>query len=201
MKRILLSALLLAGAGLATASAQDWGSLLKKVATEAADKLTDGKLTEAAVVGTWNYAAPAVRFESDDLVSGLGGKAMESTVATRLEKGYALAGIRQGAARFTFTGEKSFTAELGKAKNLSGTYEFDPATHEIRLTFDKKSKFKLGTLTGHAYISGGELQLVFPVTKLVDTVTAIGSKVSSLQSAVKLLEKYKEVYLGFAFEK
>lgn len=88
-----------------------------------------------------------------------------------------------------------------KAKNLSGTYEFDPATHEIRLTFDKKSKFKLGTLTGHAYISGGELQLVFPVTKLVDTVTAIGSKVSSLQSAVKLLEKYKEVYLGFAFEK
>ncbi len=198
MKRILLcAALLLCG----TVSAQDWGDLLKKVATEAADKVTGGKLTEAAIAGCWNYAAPAVKFEGDDLLSGLGGTAMESTVTTRLEKAYALVGIRPGAASFTFTKEKTFTAVLGKAKNLSGTYAFDPETHEIRLTFDKTSKFKLGTLTGHAYIRGSELQLLFPVTKLVEVVTELGSKVSSLQTVAKLLEKYKEVYLGFAFEK
>ena len=65
MKRILLcAALLLCG----TVSAQDWGDLLKKVATEAADKVTGGKLTEAAIAGCWNYAAPAVKFEGDDRI-------------------------------------------------------------------------------------------------------------------------------------
>lgn len=200
IRRILLAAALTA-ACLTTASAQDWSDLLKKVATEAADKLTGGKLTAAAIIGTWNYTAPAVKFESDDLLSGLGGTAMESTVTSRLETAYGMVGIKAGAASFTFGDDKSFTADLGRAKQLKGTYEFDPATHEIRLIFDKMSKFKLGTLTGHAYISGSELQLVFPVTKLVEMVTVIGSKVSSLQTVAKLLEKYKEVYLGFAFEK
>lgn len=184
-----------------TASAQNWGDVLKKVATEAADKVTGGKLTEAALVGTWNYTAPAVKFESDNVLSELGGSAMESTVTTRLEKGYELVGIKAGAASFTFNDDKSFTADLGKAQGLSGTYEFDASTHEIKLTFSKSSKFNLGTLTGYAYISGSELQLVFPVTKLVDVITAIGSKVSSLQTVAAMLEKYKEVYLGFAFTK
>lgn len=201
MKKLLLWATLLACGTPLSAPAQDWGDLLKKVATEAADKITGGKLTEAAIVGTWNYTAPAVKFEGGDLLSGLGGTAMESTVTSRLEKAYALVGIKAGAASFTFSDDKSFTAELGKAKNLKGTYAFDPATHEIRLSFDKASKFKLGTVTGHAYIRGSELQLLFPVTKLVEVVTELGSKVSSLQTVAKLLEKYEEVYLGFAFGK
>ena len=63
MKKTLLSiaaSLLLAGG---TASAQDWQEALKKAATEAADKATDGKLTQYALVGTWNYSAPGVKFE------------------------------------------------------------------------------------------------------------------------------------------
>lgn len=51
MKRTLLlaaSLLLLAG----TASAQYWKDALKKAATAAADKITDGKLTQYALAGT-----------------------------------------------------------------------------------------------------------------------------------------------------
>lgn len=197
MKRIFLLAVLFVCGSRLSAPAQEWGDLLKKVATTAADKVTGGKLTEKALLGTWNYQAPAVKFESDNMLSELGGTAMESTVTSRLEKGYALVGIKAGAASFTFNEDKSFAAVLGRAKDLSGTYEFDPSTHEIKLAFKKK----LGTLTGHVYISGSELQLVFPVTKLVEVVTAIGSKVSSLQTIAAMLEKYKEVYLGFAFTK
>ena len=198
MKKLLLVWLLCAAA--APAAAQDWTDILKKAATTAADKLTGGKLTAAALIGTWNYTAPAAKFESDNLVSELGGTAMESTVTGYLEKGYTMVGIQPGAASFTFNDDKTFSANLGKAKDLSGTYEFDPSTHEITLRFNK-TKFNLGSLTGHVYISGSELQLVFPVTKLVDMVTAIGSKISSLQTVASLLEKYKEVYVVFAFAK
>ena len=201
MKKSLLLALLLTCSALTPAAAQDWGELLKKAATNAADKLTGGKLTELALVGSWSYTAPAVRFESDNVLSELGGTAMESTVTGYLEKGYKLAGIKPGAASFTFNDDKSFTAVLGPAKNLSGTYEFDASTHEITLTFASGSKFNLGTLTGHVYLSGNELQLVFPVTKLVGVIAAIGKKVSSLQTVASLLEKYKDVYVGFAFAK
>ena len=200
-RRLLLAVLVLCGWAAAPAVAQDWGDLLKKAATTAADKLTGGKLTEAALVATWSYTAPAVKFESDNVLSELGGTAMESTVTGYLEKGYTLAGIQPGAASFTFNSDKTFTATLGKAKNLSGTYEFNAETHEITLDFASGSKFNLGTMTGHVYLSGSELQLVFPVTKVVQAVTAIGSKVSSLQTVASLLEKYKEVYVGFAFAK
>ena len=200
-KKLLLAVLLLGGYAAAPAAAQDWGDLLKKAATNAADKLMGGKLTEAALIGTWRYTAPAAKFESDNVLSELGGTAMESTITGNLEKGYAFVGIQPGAASFTFNNDQTFEATLGKAQNLGGTYEFDASTHEITLVFSSGSKFNLGTLNGHVYLSGSELQLVFPVTKLVNVITSIGSKVSSLQTVASLLEKYKEVYIGFAFEK
>ena len=88
MKKTLLSiaaALLLAGGA---ASAQDWQEALKKAATEAADKATGGKLTQYALVGTWNYSAPGVKFEGNDLLSQLGGSALEGTVKSQLDKVY-----------------------------------------------------------------------------------------------------------------
>ncbi len=198
--RKLIFALLLTAGTIATASAQSLGDMLKKVATEAADKATGGKLTAAAINATWSYASPAIKLESENALSELGSSAIESTVTPKLVKAYSIVGIKEGAASFTFNEDKSFTAVLGKAKNLSGSYEFDPETHAITLNF-KSSKFKLGKVTGKAYISGSELQLVFPVTKLVEVVTRLGSSISSLKTIASLLENYDEVYLGFGFEK
>ena len=62
MKRLIALALLLA-LGTTAAAAQDWKEALKRAATAAADKLTDGKLTEYALVGQWSYTAPGVKFE------------------------------------------------------------------------------------------------------------------------------------------
>ena len=69
MKKLLLftaSLLLLGGT---TSSAQDWKEALKKAATAAADKATDGKLTQYALAGTWNYTGPGVKFEGGDIAS------------------------------------------------------------------------------------------------------------------------------------
>ena len=199
MKKILLSAaalLLLAG----TTSAQDWKEALKKAATAAADKATDGKLTQYALAGTWNYTGPGVKFEGEDLASELGGAALESSVVKQLTKAYALAGIKPGTGTFTFERDSdAFSATLGR-HNLTGTYEYEAATHVVTLHF-AKGKINLGSVPCHAYISGTELVLVFPVTRLVEMMTTLGSKISSLSTAAALLSKYKDVYVGFAFSK
>lgn len=197
MKKILLlvASLLIVG----TTTAQGWKDALKKAATTAADKATDGKLTQLALHGTWNYTAPGVKFEGDNIAAEMGGAAVEGTVAKQLEKAYLMAGIKPGACSFTFGEDNAFTATMG-AHALSGTYEYDAATHVVTLHF-AKGKLDLGSIPGHAYISGTDLSLVFPVTKLVHIVTQLGSKVESLSSVTTLLEKYKNVYIGFAFSK
>lgn len=181
------------------ATAQNWKDALSKITTSVIDRLTDGQLTERALLGTWNYTQPGIKFEGEDMVSEMAGNAIESSVVKRLETAYAYAGIRSGADSFTFNDDDTFNATLGKYK-LSGTYEFDASNHLVTLHF-AKGKIALGTIEGHAYIDGKELLLVFPVTKFVHMATTLGSKITSLSTVVALLEKYKNVYIGFAFQK
>ena len=140
-----------------------------------------------------------MKFESDDFVTEMAGTTLQSTITSRLERAYAYAGIRAGSGSFTFKDDDTFDAVLGKY-TLSGTYAFDAATHVVTLRF-AQGKIALGTLEGHAYIDGKELLLVFPVTKFVKMATALGSKISSLSTVTALLEKYKNVHIGFAFQK
>ena len=199
MKKTLLSvaaALLLAGGA---ASAQDWQEALKKAATEAADKATGGKLTQYALVGTWNYSAPGVKFEGNDLLSQLGGSALEGTVKSQLDKVYQTVGIKPGAGSVTFGKDGAFSTQMGNYK-LSGTYTFDPSTHVAAMKFAKE-KLDLGEVPGHVYLSGTKMVLVFPVGKLIEIIKSYGSKISSMETVVALLEQYKNVYIGFEFSK
>ena len=167
-------------------SAQSWLDALKGVATEVIDEATGGKLTEMAIAGEWKYIAPGVRM----------GSAMESTIETKLATAYEKVGIRPDFCQITFTKEDTWSMPV-KGHEVTGTYSYDPATHAITLTLAKLG----ASFTGYAYIDGTNLELVFPVNKLVEFVTALGSKISSLSSVSKMLEKYDDVYLGFQFAK
>ncbi|WP_297605642.1 DUF4923 family protein [uncultured Alistipes sp.] len=178
------------------ASAQGWLDAMKRVATDAIDQATGGKLTEKAIVGTWNYSAPGVKMNSSDMLANVGGTVMESTVSEKLKGIYEKVGIVPGACTITFADDDTFSMPV-KGRAVTGTYEFDPSTHAITLHVGKLKT----AVTGYAYISGGNLQLVFPVDKLVSFVTAVGSKISSLSSLSTLLQKYDDVNLGFEFSK
>lgn len=198
MKRTMLLmtlALLLFGA---RAEAQDWKEALKKAVTSAADEATGGKLTGMAIVGAWEYTGPGVKFEGEELASKLGGAAIESSVAKQLTRAYEMVGIREGACSFDFDSEGGFTARLG-SHDLSGDYAFDASTHEITLKIST-GRIPLGSVPGHAYLSGEELLLVFPATKLVELVESLGQKIEALGTVTKLLENYENVYIGFAFK-
>ena len=179
-----------------TVQAQDWLDALKKVATDVIDNATGGQLTAVAIIGTWNYKAPASRLDGGDVLSTVGGAVAGSTINSKLESIFQKVGIREGFCSITFNQDGTFSMPT-KLKTVEGTYEFDPSSHSITLTTGKLNT----SFTGYAYINGLELELVFPVNKLVDFVTAVGSKVSAFSSITSLLEKFDNAYLGFAFAK
>lgn len=192
-KLIVLMAVLCATT--ATVGAQNWLDALKQVATDAIDNATGGQLTAMAIIGTWNYTAPATRLDGGDILSNAGGALASSTINGKLQPIFEKVGIKEGVCSITFNNDGTFSMPT-KLKTVEGTYEFDPSTHAITLTVGK-----VGSFTGYAYISGTNLEIVFPVNKLVDFVTAVGSKISSLKSIVSMLEKVENAYVGFAFAK
>lgn len=183
----------------AAADAQSLGDALKGIASSVADKVTGGKLTEKALIGNWNYQGPGVKLASDNLLADAGGAAAAGTIKSKLATAYNMVGIREGACRFTFESDNTFTATMG-ARTLSGTYEFDASTHAVSLNF-ATGKLNLGTINGYAYMSGADLDLVFPVDKLVGLITTLGAKISSLATVTALLKSYDSVMVGFEFSK
>ena len=208
MKKILLTLCLVLGTTL-SAEAQ----LLKglaNVAKDVADEVTDGKAselldkitgtaTELLIVGTWSYNQPAMTFEGGDLLASVAGEVLSSQLSTKLQSAYDVVGIKEGSCSFTFNDDDTFSATLGK-RTLTGTYAYDAATFAITLNFESKL-FKLGTMSGYAYISGTGLDLVFDCTRLMKMLTVLGSKVSLLNSITSLMEGYDKANIGFNLTK
>ena len=193
---ILIAALVMTSAA---AEAQSLGDALKGIASSVADKVTGGKLTELALQGDWSYQCPGVKLASDNLLAEAGGAAAAGTIKSKLESAYKIVGIKEGACSFHFADDNTFSATMG-SRTLTGTYEFDSSTHGVTLNFST-SKFNLGTVNGFAYLSGTDLDLVFPVDKLVNMITTLGAKVSSLSTVTSLLKNYDSVMVGFEFTK
>lgn len=177
------------------ASAQSWLDAVKKVAADVVDEATGGKLTEAAIVATWEYKAPAVRLDGDDALGSVSGALAGSAVDSKMKSAFETVGIKEGFCSITFEKDGTFTMPV-KSKKISGTYVFDPSDHSIKLDTGK-----MGAFTGYAYISGLDLQIVFPADKLVGFVSLLGSKVSALSSVTALLSRYENAYMGFAFSR
>ena len=179
--------------------AQDWKDLLKKAATEVADQATKGKLTEKALLGDWNYAAPGVKLSSDGFAAQLAGKAIERGAQKRLEKVYAKVGLTRGAGMLTLDKEGNFTGKT-KEYTLKGKYNYDAAQHKISFTVITKHK-QYEPISGYAYIDGEQLIVVFPITPLVDAVSKVGSRYESFKTIANILKNYEDIYVGFAFDR
>lgn len=195
MKKLIVLLVLLCATTTASVEAQNWLDALKQVATDVVDDITGGQLTAKAIIGTWNYKAPATRLEGGNVLSNVGGALAGSTINDKLKPIFEKVGIREGFCTITFNEDGTFAMPI-KGKALNGTYEFDPSTHAITLKFST-----FGSFTGYAYISGSNLELVFPVDKLVNLMKLVGSKISALSTVTSLLENVDNAYLGFAFAK
>lgn len=171
--------------------------VLKKIATEAVDNATGGKLTQMAILGSWSYSAPAVRLDSSNTLSNIGGSAISTTLGKKLESAFTKVGITKGFCSITFNEDGSFSMPV-KGKSVTGTYTYNCQDHSITMVVGKNGKINL---KGYAYISGTELQLVFPINKLTDFLVNIGSSIRSLSTITNMVKQYEDIYLGFGFAK
>ena len=199
MKRILLLAALLVMTG-GTLRAQNWQELLKQTATSRGDRATEDKLTQYALPGSWSYTAPGVRVEGESAASDPGAALIASMVKEQLAKVYEKLGIQAGSSTVTFDNKGNFTVAVGEQK-ASGSYEYDAATHTISVRPSDEKLAKIEAVAGRAYLSGSELQLLFPITRLLELAQSVSSQASSLEAVSTLLSSYKDLYIGFAFER
>ena len=161
-------------------------SLFSSSKTATADKL----------VGTWTYKQPAVVFESDNVLSSLGGNVassqIESNLKTKLEK----YGITEGAMSMTFDNSGNFTQTIS-SKTLKGTYTIDGS--EVVLKYSGSVK----QLAGTTQLDGNSLVIVMDATKLLSYMQTLGSLSgnSTLKAASSLTSSVDGMLVGLRFEK
>lgn len=196
MKRFFICIFAICAIG-TSANAQSWLDALKKVATDAVDSITGGKLTEVAITGSWSYSAPALRLgSSNDTLAALGGQAISSAVGQKLAPMLEGIGIEEGICTITFNSDGTFSLPI-KGRTISGKYTFDSATHALKLTIGH-----FGTeINGFAYISGESLQLMFNVDKFKDLIVSLGSNIDALSSITSIVEQYDDINLGLEFKR
>ena len=160
--------------------------------------LGSGKVSEASLKGTWEYTEPCIAFESDDVLSKIGGSVASSKIEDKFNSALTKAGIKPGNVTITFNTDKTFSMTVGK-KTLSGT--FDVNGSELNLTFKTTRK----TVKTNVKISLGTLQIAMNADKMLEIVSTIATKASAYSSQMSaissLLGNYKGMYLGMKFQK
>ena len=200
MKKFLILAVAALTLTTTSAQAQNWLNALKNAATTAIDKVTGGKLTANALYNTWSYNQPGIKLSSStNALSDIAGSAATSTLQTKMATYYEKVGIKPGACSFVFNEDGTFTSTFGQ-KTSGGTFTFNAETNQITLKYDN-GLLALGAINAYAYINGSNLQLLFPMDKLLTLLTTLGSASSQLSTITSLLDNYDSVKIGFEFSK
>ena len=162
------------------------------------DLLGSSKITEKNLSGTWVYTQPCIAFESENVLSNIGGSVASSKVEEKLKKALEKAGIKSGKVTITFNTDKTFAMKVSK-KSLSGTYEIDGSNVILNFTSPARS------IKTNAKISLGTLQLAMNADKMLEIVNTIATKASAYSSQMatvsSVLSQYNGMYLGMKFSK
>ena len=200
MKKFLILAVAALTLTTTNVQAQNWLNSLKSAATTAIDKVTGGKLTANALYNTWSYNQPGIKLSSStNALSDIAGSAATATLQAKMATYYEKVGIKPGACSFVFKEDGTFTSTFGQ-KTSGGTFTFNAETNQITLKYDN-GLLALGAINAYAYINGSNLQLLFPMDKLLTLLTSLGSASNQLSTITSLLDNYDSVKIGFEFSK
>lgn len=166
------------------------------------NSVTGTKITAANLQGTWGYTAPAVAFESENLLSKAGGAVAATTVENKLATYYQKVGIKAGSFSFTFNSDGTFTNTIG-SRTLNGTYTFSSDTQQVLLSYELLSGVKYASFTSTLAGNSSSLSLLFSADKLLSVIKTLGSATSNstLQTIGSLASSYDGMKLGFKLAK
>ncbi len=153
-------------------------------------------VSEKSIVGTWSYSQPSVAFESQNVLSQLGGSYASNKIQKKLKKGLEKSGIKPGKCSITFNSDKSFIFTVG-GKAQHGTYTISGSN--INLTFALSGK----TVTANIKQVGNAMQIAMKADRMLQLVSTIATKASAYSSQMgtvaALLSSYSGMYLGMEF--
>lgn len=164
--------------------------------------ISKSNLSESDLVGSWRYSAPAVAFQSDNLLQKAGGAAAAGIITEKLSPYYEKAGINNLTA--VFNEDKTFKFQM-KRVTLSGTFEKDPAseTGDFIFNFKAAGKIPMGKFKAHVEKVGSKLTITFDASKLITLVNTIASVSgqATLKSVASMLNSYDGLNCGFELSK
>jgi hypothetical protein len=146
--------------------------------------------TQQSLAGTWTYYGPKVVFESENILSQLGGQVvsnnLESKLGTQLQK----LGFTAGKSTLVLNTDNSCTLALG-TKAWPGTYVYDASSNKMTLT----GVLGMAQMTCTVSVQGNQLYMLFDADKLLAVATSLSSKSANTLSS--LLGSYSGLKLGW----
>ena len=138
-----------------------------------------GTTTQQSLVGNWTYSGPKLVFESENILSQIGGQVVSNNLEQKLGTYLEKMGFKAGKTVLTF----------GNDGNCS------TSTNKLTMT----GMFVTGQLPCTVTVQNGQLLMLFDADKLLNIATSVGSKGSS--SLGSMLGSYSGLKLGWAMTK
>lgn len=181
------------------AGSTDGGGILGALGSTLGNIIATDKFKAEDLVGTWNYKAPAVAFQSENILKKAGGAAAATTIENKLAPYYSKLGLTR--TTITVDQDLNFTMKFGVV-TLSGTVSKDENNHLV-FAFSAFGKVSLGKMTASATKVGDTLNLTFDATKLIQLLTKVAGVIhnQTLDGITKLLSSYDGIYMGFKLTK
>lgn len=171
------------------------------------------KVNQKSIVGTWNYAKPAVVFESEDLLTNVGGMAAGKAVEEKLQTYLNKIGFTAGKVKMTFNEDGTGKITYG-SKNIPFQWSVADSDLTINLASGTLSMFtssnnlsKYTSFKMNCKVNLTNIQLSFKADKLLQfiskVVSAAGSATnnSTISTITGLANKVDGMYLGLTLEK
>lgn len=146
---------------------------------------------QQSLVGNWTYAGPKLVFESENILSQIGGQVLSSNLEQKLGTYLEKMGFKAGKSTLSLGNDGNCSLTLG-SKTLNGTYAYDANTNKLTMT----GMFVTGQLPCTVTVQNGQLLMLFDADKLLSIASAVGSKGSS--SLGSILQSYSGLKLGWA---
>ena len=150
------------------------------------------KLTQAQLIGKWNYYGPGVAFTSEKALANAGGEVVAAQIKEKLLPTYKALGLAASNTVFTYNEDKTFSANI-KGIPLSGTYSYDENSGKITY------KTLLLSFNGYAKRNANGIAILFEakqLLKVLQTITALSGN-QTLEVIGEVSKQYDNLRLGF----
>lgn len=156
----------------------------------------------ADLEGEWKTTGPAVVLKSDNVLEQAGGAAVTSTVEEKLKTYYDKLGISNTTMKFDAEGNFTLTIKKLPVKGKLTKDENGEFSIQLLSGVSKLAKSDR-TMTAYVQKAGNSMSITADVKKLLEIAEKVASKAdsSTINTALKMLESYDHVCLGFRLTK